>query len=101
MCEYCERLTEDHKMDGHGLRHVLPLHMDVSSTDTDTEETESIGCITEPTPVSMRRHRDDGLTSAIWIYHADDHGRVTNFSIPIRYCPICGRELGQTTEGNG
>lgn len=93
MCKFCEKLTNDNKMDMHGLKHILPLPMSVYSSDIDINETENIACIVEPTPISMRRHKEDGLTSSINIYFADDKRRVSNFWIPIKYCPMCGKEI--------
>lgn len=33
---------------------------------------------------------EDGLTSLIEIYIADDHRKVHHMYIPIKYCPVCG-----------
>lgn len=91
MCEYCEKLTNSHKMDSDWEKHQELLNMATDSTDV--YFTETMASIVLPTPISKKRHSEDGLTSLIEIYYADDKRRVTHFHIPIRYCPICGRDL--------
>ena len=95
MCEYCEKLTNSNKMDADWEKHQLLLNTSTSSNDVNTEDTETMASIVLPTPISERRHKEDGLTSLIAVYYADDKRRVTNIQIPIRYCPICGRDLSR------
>ena len=95
MCEYCEKLTNSYKMDSDWEKHQLLLNTSTSSNDVNSEDTETIASIVLPTPISKRRHEDDGLTSLIEVYYADDKRRVTHIQIPIRYCPICGRDLSR------
>lgn len=90
MCEFCEALTSD-KMDSYGLKHRELL---TTSTDSnDIEDYETMASIIPPTPISKRKHNEDGLVSNINVYFADDKRRVVNIFIPIKYCPICGKEI--------
>ena len=57
------------------------------------EEFEIMASIIPPTPISKRRHKDDGFVSEINVYIADDHRRVMNIFLPIKYCPMCGKEV--------
>lgn len=89
MCKYCEALTSD-KMDAynHKYRELLP-----ASVDSNLEDYEVMAAIIPPTPISERRHEHDGLISNLNIYFADDKRRVSNIWIPIKYCPMCGKEI--------
>lgn len=77
MCKYCEALTSD-KMDSchHKYRELLPISVDSN----DYEEYEVMASIVTPTPISKRRHEDDGLTSNLNVYFSDEHARVHNSS---------------------
>lgn len=90
MCKYCEALTSD-KMDAykHKYRKLLPTKTDSN----DIGDWEVMACIIPPTPISKRRHKDDGYVSTIDVYFADDKRRVTNINIPVKYCPMCGKEI--------
>lgn len=90
MCEFCEALTND-KMDSYGLKYRELLTTYTDSNDIDDYET--MASIIPPTPISKRRHNEDGLVSNINVYFADDKRRVVNIFIPIKYCPICGKEI--------
>lgn len=92
MCKYCEALTSD-KMDAHGHKYREMLLSKYSSIDFSEEDVETTAAINPPTPISMRRHQEDGLTSEIEVYIADDHRKVHHVHIPIRFCPVCGRDL--------
>ena len=89
MCKFCEALTVN-KMDsyGHKYRSLLPV-----SVDSNLDDYEVMASIIPPTPISKRKHGEDGLISNINIYFADDKRRVSNIWIPIKYCPICGKEI--------
>ena len=91
MCKYCEASTPDKLYPGHKYRELLRMKHD--SIDVDSEEVETMACIIPPTPISKKQHEEDGLTSNIEIYLADDHRRVHHMYIPIKYCPVCGRDL--------
>lgn len=90
MCKYCEALTSD-KMDSyhHKYRELLPISVDTN----DYNEYESMAAIIPPTPISLRRHEEDGLVSNLNVYFSDEHARVVNIWIPIKYCPFCGKEI--------
>lgn len=90
MCEFCEALTSD-KMDSYGLKYRELLTTSTGSHDID--DYEIMASIIPPTPISKRRHNEDGLVSNINVYFADDKRRVVNIFIPIKYCPICGKEI--------
>jgi len=89
MCKYCEALTSD-KMDdyNHKYRELLPI-----SVDSNLENYEVMAAIIPPTPISERRHEHDGLISNLNVYFADDMRRVSKVWIPIKYCPMCGKEI--------
>jgi len=89
-CPYCNALTSD-KMDAHKRKYRKELPITVDSNDV--KEYTTMAAIIPPTPISKKRHKDDGLTSTLEIYHSDDHARVTHIYIPIKYCPICGKEI--------
>lgn len=90
MCEFCEALTSD-KMDSYGLKYRKLL---ATSTDSNSiDDYETMASIIPPTPISKRRHNEDGLVSNINVYFADNKRRVVNIFIPIKYCPICGKEI--------
>lgn len=90
MCKYCEALTSD-KMDayGHKYRDLLPVSVDTK----DYPDYEVMAAIIPPTPISKKRHNVDGLVSNLNVYFADDKRKVANIWIPIKYCPICGKEI--------
>lgn len=92
MCKYCEALTSD-KMDANGHKYRAMLKSKYDSIDFSKEDVETMAAIIPPTPISMRRHQEDGLTAEIEVYIADDHRRVHHVYIPIRFCPVCGRDL--------
>ena len=72
------------------------LHRDLLPCMTDTRdypEYETMVSGIEPTPISRRRHKDDGLVAQLNVYFSDEKARVANMFIPIRYCPVCGRDL--------
>lgn len=90
MCKYCEALTGD-KMCVHKYRELLKTNY--FSQDFSGEDVETMVSIIPPNPISQRHHKEDGLTSLMEIYIADDHRKVHHMYIPIKYCPICGRDL--------
>lgn len=88
-CPYCNALKVE-KMDAcHKYREELPLTVESN----DVQEHTTMATIIPPTPISKRRHKDDGLTSTLEIYYSDDHARITHIHIPIKYCPVCGKEI--------
>ena len=92
MCKYCEALTSD-KMDAHGHKYRELLYAKYTSFDFPLEDVEMMSSILPPTPISRKRHAEDGLTSTIEVYVADDKRRIHHVWIPIKYCPVCGRDL--------
>lgn len=92
MCKYCEALTSE-KTDAYGHKYRELLQTKYSSVDFCKEDIELMAAITPPTPISRRQHAENGLTSEIHVYLADDHRRVHHVYIPIRFCPVCGRDL--------
>lgn len=88
MCKYCEALTTD-KMDTYKYRELLPT----KTYSNDIDDWEVMANIITPTPISKRRHKEDGYVSNIEVYFADDKRRVTHISIPVKYCPMCGKEI--------
>lgn len=73
MCKYCER----QKKDSEDLHPQVDLLMDSQDV---------MACIGEISPIAERKY--PGYTGELHVYY--DHSTV---SIPIKYCPICGRKL--------
>lgn len=95
MCVYCEALTsEKFEAYKHKYRQMLPIN--VSSNDNN--DWEAMANIIPPTPISLRQHQADGLTSLIEVYYADEKRRVSHIYLPIKYCPICGKEIAENSE---
>lgn len=92
MCKYCED-TKGVKMDMHGkkFRDLLPIKY--SSIDFIDDNVERMANIIPPTPISKRQHKEDGFTSIIEVYVSDDRRRTHHVYLPIRFCPMCGRDL--------
>lgn len=93
MCVYCEELSTSNKMDARLKKYRQLLPIITKSNDFNEEDLESMACIIPPTPISMRQHEVDGFVSQIEIYLADDHRKVTHMYLPIKYCPMCGKEI--------
>lgn len=84
MCKYCEKQNVDGKM----LREAIPTTSNCTSA-------EIVSCIIPKTPISVRKYKDTGTTAELEIgVFYDDVCDVT-FTMPIRYCPICGRDLNK------
>ena len=81
MCKYCEELTYNNKSDQKGKPYRELLKTQSYSDDID--EREIIASIIE-----IDEHKN-----MINVYFSDDRLKVVNVFIPIKYCPICGREL--------
>jgi len=92
MCIYCEPLTNE-KMDSYKHKYRELIKSNYWSNDFREEDVERMVGIIPPTPVSKKKHSEDGLTSILEIYLADDHRKIHHMSIPIKYCPICGKEI--------
>lgn len=75
MCRFCERPDNGNQ--------VQPL----------VESESTMACIVMPTPISIRRHKEDGLSAEIAI---DAAGETLSF--PIAFCPVCGRRLAPEPE---
>lgn len=88
-CPYCNALKTEKMGAYHKYREELPLTVESN----DVQEHTTMATIIPPTPISKRRHKDDGLTSTLEIYYSDDHARITHIHIPIKYCPVCGKEI--------
>lgn len=80
-------------MDAHGHKYRELLQTKYSSVDFCKEDVELMAAIKPPTPISRMQHAEDGLTSEIEVYISDDHRKVHHVYIPIRFCPVCGRDL--------
>lgn len=93
MCVYCEELSTSDKMDARLKKYRQLLPCVTRSNDFNEEDIETMACLMPPTPISLRKHQDDGFVSQIEIYLADDHRRVTHLYLPIKYCPMCGKEI--------
>lgn len=93
MCKYCEQLTRMNKMDGYDK----PMRMDLPCSITSHQPWKPMVDILPPTPISKRRHQEDGLVSTlrVWVETPDKSAEIF---IPIKYCPICGRNLSNDTE---
>ena len=68
MCKYCEKTSVENIVD------LLPSSEDI------------MACISGISPIAKRRYPDCGGE----LYVEFDESTV---SIPIKYCPICGRKL--------
>lgn len=90
MCKYCEALTSDETdVYKHKYRELLPTKTDSN----DIGDWEVMASIMPPTPISKRRHKDDGYVSTIEVCFANDKKCATYVSIPVKYCPMCGKEI--------
>ena len=99
MCEYCEAITRD----GDGEFVKLPFqscHTDVTAdgirVDSYLVNTESQ--VVGQTPISKRRHVDDGLVGELQVlteFQIEDGGDCMEIMacVPIKYCPFCGRKV--------
>lgn len=83
MCKYCEKRNVDGKM----LREAIP-------TRTNEHGVETVAGIVPPTPISRRRYEKEEITAEIQIGIFSDDFNVT-VSIPIKFCPYCGRDLNE------
>ncbi len=83
MCKYCEKRNVDGKM----LCEAVP-------TRTNEHDVEMVVCIVPPTPISMRKYEKEGTTAEIQIGIFSDDFNAT-VSIPIKFCPYCGRDLNE------
>jgi len=86
MCKFCEKYVHTNEY-GTDEQMVDPLY---------ENEEGDMACIVEPSPISKRKHEKDGLTAELQVSLAPDYNlsRHAEFLyIPIRYCPICGRDL--------
>lgn len=75
MCEFCEPYK--HEDDS--------LSVDLLF---DQPQLEYLACIIGPTPISRRQGEENKRTASIQI-----HTPLDDFNIPIRFCPICGKDL--------
>lgn len=75
MCKFCEKYIKDGKP--HNQEPIF-----------DCPELGEMACIIESTPISRRKHEDDGLVACIVIATP-----LEDFQIPIKYCPICGKQI--------
>lgn len=73
MCKYCER----HKTQENDHNPIVDLLAD---------SPDFMACISEITPIAKRKHPD--CTGELFV----DLDSET-VSIPIKYCPMCGRRL--------
>lgn len=73
MCKYCER----RKMQENNLNPIVDLLADSDNF---------MACIGEITPIAKRKHPD--CSGELYV----DFDSET-VSIPIKYCPMCGRKL--------
>lgn len=80
-------------MDGYNRRNRETLQLAVTSY----QPCECMVDIIPPSPISKRRHQDDGLTSLLRVW-VDTPDKPADIFIPIKYCPICGRDLSNDTE---
>lgn len=92
MCQYCQEICFG-KMSSNGSSYRDIMKAEYSSNDFEAESVETMVGILKPTPISKRKHTEDGLTSTIEVYVADDKRRIHHVWIPIKYCPVCGRDL--------
>ena len=90
MCKYCEALTSE-KMDAYQNKYRDFLPVNYQSRDID--DYNVMACINPPTPISERQHKEDGLKSQIEIYFSDDRAMISHIYLPIKYCPMCGKEI--------
>lgn len=101
MCKYCEPITRD---EGDGR--LVKLSLKSCCTDVTADGIRVDSCLVDtesqiigPTPISKRRHADDGLVGELQVlteFRTDDDGAdkmEVIVSIPIAYCPFCGRKV--------
>ena len=74
MCKYCEKREVKDESGNEDLVDLLVDDLDV------------MACISSISPIAKRRHPDCGGELQIYFDEATT-------SIPIKYCPMCGREL--------
>lgn len=85
MCKYCEKQNIG---DGKEMREALPTR----PNDNTVEVTAGI---VPPTPISRRRYGETGMTSEIQVGVFLDNDESIIFSMPIKYCPMCGKKLDE------
>lgn len=76
MCDYCER--HEKQSNNNQKLHQVDLLVDYE---------DYMACISEISPITKRKHPD--CEGEIFVYVNE-----TTVSIPIKFCPICGRKLG-------
>ena len=77
MCNFCEPYKHDDDS----------LSVDLLF---DQPQLDYLACVIGPTPISRRQEKVSKRTASIQI-----HTPLDNFNIPIRYCPICGKDLNK------
>ena len=99
MCDYCEPKFKD--TDGELTKRLF----DSCRTDVTTDAIRidpllsgTMVQIIDPSPISKRRHHEDGLNGELQVlteFRTDDDADQMDVmvSVPIAYCPFCGRKL--------
>lgn len=75
MCNFCEPYKHED-----GWIQADPLY--------DEPFLDYLACIIGETPISRRQGKENKRTASIQI-----HTPLDDFNIPIRFCPICGKDL--------
>ena len=69
MCKYCDKFEE------------------MEDVDLLVDNPNLMACITKISPITKRRYPE--FTGELQVYTNDSN----TISVPIKYCPICGKEL--------
>jgi len=75
MCNFCEPYKHEDESIGVDFLYDFP-------------RLNYMACIMGETPISKRREAESKRTSSIAI-----HTPLDDFNVPIRYCPVCGKDL--------
>jgi hypothetical protein len=79
MCKFCEPYKHNDEDDS--------LSVDLLF---DQPQLDYLACVIGPTSISRRQGEESKRTASIQI-----HTPLDNFNIPIRYCPVCGKDLNE------
>jgi hypothetical protein len=99
MCDYCEPKFKD--TDGELTKRLFDsCHTDVTTDGIriDPLLSGTMAQIIDPNPISKRRHHEDGLKGELQVlteFRTDEDADQMDVmvSVPIAYCPFCGRKL--------
>lgn len=93
MCKYCE-IGKRCDADACNLNYREKLTIKLKSSEHNISYMSTTATIITPTPITLKRNTD-GLAGKMHIHLYDEQSKTLLMDIPIRYCPICGRDLSK------